>query len=168
MRKTLSKYNRAADYSDISSLEELRIARTRIKREIEQKEEELSEDYELFIEAISPIAYAKRVLDKVISIKFVIENIINGYNFAKSIIDKIRGKEEKRASNNTNNCPQEEEEANESKSNSKNSSLTTVPSIVITITLFILPPQSTLQKEVMAELDILYSHFKPLPSAPIA
>ena len=118
MRKTLSKYNRAADYSDISSLEELRIARTRIKREIEQKEEELSEDNELFIEAISPIAYAKRVLDKVISIKFVIENIINGYNFAKSIIDKIRGKEEKRDSNNTNNCPQEEEEANESKSNS--------------------------------------------------
>lgn len=50
------------------------------------------------------------MLDKVISIKFVIENIINGYNFAKSIIDKIRGKEEKRDSNNTNNCPQEEEE----------------------------------------------------------
>lgn len=83
-------YRQTGDYSYISSLEELRAARAQLKEEINRKGSQLSQDYELFREAISPVTYIKKVIDKIISAKFIIDNVINGFKFARSIIDKLK------------------------------------------------------------------------------
>lgn len=75
------------DYTHISNLQQLQQARQRLKHVIELKELELKRDATACKDALNPITYINRVLDKIYSMEYLIKYIAKGYDFVKKIFN---------------------------------------------------------------------------------
>lgn len=79
-----SNYNSGIDYNSITSLDELRSARERLKNIIALKEYELEGDVNALKEALNPVTYVNRLLTKIYSFEYLLKYFMKGYDFVRS------------------------------------------------------------------------------------
>ncbi len=78
------------DYTHISNQQQLQQARQRLRHLIELKELELKRDATACRNAINPLTYINKVLDKIYSMEYLIKYIAKGYDFVKKIFNGVR------------------------------------------------------------------------------
>lgn len=83
-----SNYNSGIDYNSITSLDELRSARERLKNIIALKEYELEGDVNALKEALNPVTYVNRLLTKIYSFEYLLKYFMKGYDFVRNWFNK--------------------------------------------------------------------------------
>lgn len=83
-----SNYNSEIDYNSITSLDELRSARERLKNIIALKEYELKGDVNALKEALNPVTYVNRLLTKIYSFEYLLKYFMKGYDFVRNWFNK--------------------------------------------------------------------------------
>ena len=83
-----SNYNSGIDYNSITSLDELRSARERLKNIIALKEYELEGGVNALKEALNPVTYVNRLLTKIYSFEYLLKYFMKGYDFVRNWFNK--------------------------------------------------------------------------------
>ncbi len=81
-------------HSHIKSMDDLKREQMLLEHKIENKENDISRNYDDIKELFNPIYYFNAIIDKFVTIEMIIKGILNGYNMFKDMAAK---KEEKRS-----------------------------------------------------------------------
>ncbi|MBR5856580.1 MAG: hypothetical protein IKY70_04845 [Bacteroidales bacterium] len=82
-----NNYGSGIDYSRITNVQELKAARERLRNIIAIKEYELEGNVEAFKEAMNPVTYLNRLVEKICSLEYIIKYFIKGYDFVRNWFD---------------------------------------------------------------------------------
>ena len=88
MTNTNRNYKSDIDYSSISTMQELREAKLRLRGKLIIKKAEMSMEYDEFKEAINPMTYVRRFLAGFGSLDVIYSSFRQGYDWVSSFMEK--------------------------------------------------------------------------------
>ncbi len=82
------------DYTSISTLQELQQARERLNFIIKIKESELKNDVGACKQALNPVTYLNRLVEKLYNMEYLAKYFIKGYEFVRDLLYRRHDKPE--------------------------------------------------------------------------